>query len=209
MFSFKKLMGALTLVAVSLSLSACDPYTHIPVGAAVRGNNVLTASEIKHQEEAVIPRCQQWAKETNPSRLHMAGAGAVNNAIGGAIGLAGGTQAYASIIGARLEHNTLPGVGAEGAIAGAVQGAINGYTVVGQIRHGWTVSCLASDVSGVHFVPPSVVKQMKATGKGRSFGYDAPAQGAEAEGNEAEAAGNEADTDDGNNSASALIPPGN
>lgn len=168
----RKILLASVLVSTAMLAGCADPYTGVPLGYATRGDQALTPELIAHEDQDVKPRCERFAKETNPSRGKMAAAQGWNGLIAGAAGLGLGTVANAKIGGV---HGGLPTIGlagaAYGALASGVQGAVSGWASVGQIRHGWAEVCLGSDVTGLHYVPPSDGKAVKAGAPPRSYGY--------------------------------------
>jgi hypothetical protein len=151
-----------------------DPYKGVGYGYYTAGNEQLTKKVIAYQDTVVQPRCEAWAKETTPNGWRMAGAYGVNHGVAGFAGGALGYLGETNIIGAAVKAHTVLGVGAYSGVASAFSGAMSGMESSDAQRHTGTRGCLASDAGGIHYIPPSIAKQVRngpqSENEGPSFG---------------------------------------
>jgi hypothetical protein len=167
-------LSAISCLALGIASTATagglvlDPIGHMPYGYAT--TDKLSADKVKWQDDQVLPRCEQYAKETVPGAFRLGLSIGVNHlvagAVGGGLGAVVSSSAEYSLLHIVAGPQVMVATAAGGALSGGVQGGFNGYVggaeQANQLHHATVAGCMLNDVAGLHQVPPSVAHKIES-----------------------------------------------
>lgn len=164
-------------IALALLLSACgtngglsvNPYQGVSYGNYFQGDEVPDPSYFDNQKAVVVPHCEEYARETNPTPTDSGFAGAVNYGVGGAMSGAAATAGNLAIVGAATSGATIAGGAVYTGVVNGANGFVSGEQASYQQVHAYTKHCLMANTGGYRVITEKELKELRETGRSKQL----------------------------------------
>lgn len=163
----------ISAAALALLLSACgtnggltvNPYQGVDYGTYFQGDQIPDQTYIENQKAVVVPHCEDYARETNPSPTDSGLAGAVNYGVGGVLSGGAATAGNLAIVGAATSGATIAGGAVYTGVVNGTNGFINGEQASYQQVHAYTKHCLMANTGGYRVITQAELEELRQTGR--------------------------------------------
>jgi len=163
------LLASPAVVLLGCAVPHINPYDGTSPGHYFSGDNIPPPDFFKKQDEVVLPHCEEFAKDTNPSPDKMARAYTFNHATTGFLGGAAGSAADFGIAGAPVTAPLVLGNGVYYSAAAGLQGNTSGAEAADQQVFAYTKYCVMADTGGYRSVTKKEYDDIMRTGRSKDL----------------------------------------